>query len=179
MHTTQATEGSYPTHCLHGTAAVQIPIDSSHCHATPRLVPRSTPQMFSLPSPDLRGSRCLAALTYQSFLVTQYPHARMYLGMLWLSLARLYHPNLICCALHWRYRSAHAAYRVSHLAWPSIRALWIKRVYCYQKSALYNTSQPLNREEASGVWGRFQRRASCRSIGSLDSAHSQEIMSRS
>jgi hypothetical protein len=68
-----------------------------------------------------------------------------------LSLAQLYHPNLICCALHWRHRSAHAGYRVSHLAWPSVRALLIKRVYCYQESALYNSSQPLNREEASGV----------------------------
>ena len=94
---------------------------SSERHATLRPTPRSTPQMSSISSTELRGNCFLAALTFYGFMVTPVsacPNApRNAVGY------RPYHTNPICCVLHEGHRSAHAGYRVSHLAWPSVRAL--------------------------------------------------------
>lgn len=80
-----------------------------------------SPRCPSISSTKLRGNCFLAALTFSGFMVAPVSacpnvprNAVDY---------RLYHTNRICCVLHDRHRSAHAGYRVSHLAWPSVRAL--------------------------------------------------------
>ena len=136
---------------------------SSERHATLRPTPRSTPQMSSISSTELRGNCFLAALTFYGFMVTPVsacPNApRNAVGY------RPYHTNPICCVLHEGHRSAHAGYRVSHLAWPSVRALLIKTtrlLSCISSVSIKRTAQP-----GGGVWGRFQRRAAGRSIEAL------------
>lgn len=94
---------------------------SSKRHATLRPTPRSTPRCPSISSTKVRGNCLLAALALYGFMVTpvsacpNIPRNAVS--------SRLYHTNLICSVLHQGHRSAHAGYRVSHLAWPSVRAL--------------------------------------------------------